>query len=192
MTNQQQERLCKAVEDTLRQAIQTPKNFQFLREQIYARLHLLISTSTLKRVWGYLQSDVEPSQSTLDTLARFVGYADYQHFCQYDSVKGEESSNLILGRHIDVKESLDIDDRLTLYWLPNRICDLRYMGNMKFVVTESENTRLQKGDTFCCHLLIEGEPLYLSQLSQGSNAPVNYVCGKQGGIRFEMKKSDVL
>ena len=36
MTNQQQERLCKAVEDTLRQAIQTPKNFQFLREQIYA------------------------------------------------------------------------------------------------------------------------------------------------------------
>lgn len=191
MTNQQKDRLCRAVEDTLHQKILTPKNFQFLREQIYARLHLLISTTTLKRVWGYLQSESEPSQSTLDTLARFVGYADFQHFCQHASQEDEDSSNLVMGRHIDVQESLNIDDRLTLYWLPNRICELRYMGNLKFMVTGSENTRLHKGDTFCCHLMIEGEPLYLSQLSQGSNAPANYVCGKQGGIRFEIKKSDV-
>ena len=77
---------------------------------------------------------------------------------------------------------------LTLSWAPNRICEVRYLGQLRFVVTCSENTRLKEGDTFQCGLIIEGDPLYLSHLLQGSDQPSNYVCGRLGGVRFEIKK----
>ena len=32
---------------------------------------------------------------------------------------------------------------------------------------------------------VEGEPLYLDNLRQGSAPPIAYVCGKKSGVRFE-------
>ena len=32
---------------------------------------------------------------------------------------------------------------------------------------------------------LEGEPLYLDNLRQGSAPPIAYVCGKKSGVRFE-------
>jgi hypothetical protein len=34
-------------------------------------------------------------------------------------------------------------------------------------------------------LQVEGEPLYLDNLRQGSAPPIAYVCGKKSGVRFE-------
>ena len=75
------ERLCKSIEASIHLKLQSPKDFESLRERIYVRLHALVSTTTLKRVWGYLQADSAPSHSTLDTLAQFIGYSDYDTFC---------------------------------------------------------------------------------------------------------------
>ena len=66
-----------------------------------------------------------------------------------------------------------------------RQCRVRYLGSLQFQVVESANTRLQPGDYFQCNLIIEGEPLYLSNLLQPGHLATNYVCGKRGGIRFE-------
>ena len=90
---------------------------------------------------------------------------------------------------INVREDLVENDLQVLSWQPDRLCDVRYLGNLQFRVVDSRNTRLQKGDYFQCSLIIEGEPLYLSQLLQGDNPPTNYVCGKQGGIRFDINRS---
>ena len=82
-------------------------------------------------------------------------------------------------------EALRPGDRLRLTWRPDRVCEVRYEGDLRFTVEASVNTRLQPGDRFQCALLIEGEPLYLDQLCQGMHPPVGYVCGKRDGIRFE-------
>lgn len=146
---------------------------------------MLISTTTLKRAWGYLSSDSEPGIHTLNTLAQFVGYHNYERFCRQTDADSPASSNPVLSRHIDVESDLLKDDRLLISWLPDRKCSLRYLGGQQFMVTDSENTRLQRGDVFRCSLIIEGEPLYLSHLVQEGQPPVNYVCGKHEGIRFE-------
>lgn len=179
------EQLCQAIETAIGHKIQTPKDFDGLREQVYRRLRMLISSTTLKRVWGYLPGDTEPGQRTLDTLARFIGFEDYNQFCLQSSRTDIISSSPVISRHINVRDDLTENDMLRLTWQPNRVCDIRYLGNLQFRVVYSENTRLKKGDYFQCSLIIEGEPLYLSQLLQGDNPPANYVCGKQGGIRFE-------
>ncbi len=175
--------ICKSVERMLHQEIRTPKDFTFLRDQIYARTRVILSDTTLKRVWGYVNYDHAPSLRTLNTLAQFLGFQDYKQFSEQSP--DEAPSDIVISNYIDVDEDLTEGDELTLYWLPDRECHLRYLGNNRFIVTASANTRLREGDTFSCHFIIEGEPLYLSQLHQGERPAVNYVCGKQGGVRFE-------
>ena len=68
------------IETALGMAIRSPKDFDFLRERIYARLHILISRTTLMRMWGYVDEKVIPRQSTLDTLTRFLGYTDWKEY----------------------------------------------------------------------------------------------------------------
>ena len=66
-------------------AIRTPKDFDFLSKQIFEKLHENLSTSTLKRVWGYVHdTDSSPRKTTLDLLSRFIGYPDFATFMKAD------------------------------------------------------------------------------------------------------------
>lgn len=179
-------RLCNLVETALHCKMKTPADFDLLHDKIFERTHVMVSSTTLKRIWGYIKSDYKPSSNSLDALALFLGYNDYDSFHKGSGTpEGRAPSNIVLSQHIDVCEDLKPDDDITLYWVPDRICHIRYLGNSRFRVTSSENTRLKEGDTFSCSLIIEGEPLYLSQLIQGTLPPANYVCGKRGGIRYQ-------
>ena len=54
------ERLKNDIETALGKRMVTPKDFEFLRERIYARLHVYVSRTTLMRIWGYVEEGVEP------------------------------------------------------------------------------------------------------------------------------------
>ena len=179
-------RLCKEIETALNQKIKTPKDFDLLRERIYARLHMLVSRTTLMRVWGYLSENVTPRHATLTILAQFLGYRDWDDYCQNAASPKEPQSSPVLNRRLSVESSLDPGDCLRLTWQPDRVCDIEYVGNLMFRVIASSNTRLCAGDTFQCSLIIEGEPLYIDNLRQGDCPAIAYVCGKKSGVRYEI------
>jgi len=179
------ETLCQTVEQSIHRKMMTQADFEFLVDVIYNRTHELLSATTLKRLWGKVQSDYAPSARTLNTLALFLGYSDFGGFCQHQPMGDTPPSNPVLSEHLDVDKDINIDDEITLYWAPGRVCHVRYLGNFQFVVTASEMTRLQPGDTFSCNVFINGEPLYLKNLCQAGRSPFNYVCGMKGGIRYE-------
>lgn len=182
--------LCLEIEKAIGKKLRVPKDFEYLRERIYARLHILVSATTLKRIWGYLEDGVEPRTSTLDILSRFLCFSDFSDFVASFG-RNDPQSSLVLGRKLNVLEELRECDQLLLAWQPDRICRIQYSGNLNFEVVYSENTRLKSGDTFQCSLLIEGEPLFLDNLVQEGRAPIAYVCGKNSGIRFE-KMGDLI
>ena len=174
------------IETALNRQMKTPKDFEFLRDRIFARLQVMVSRTTLMRIWGYLDEKVEPRETTLSILAQFLGYRNWEEFQQNESLSDEEGSNPVLSRRLNVANDLVPDDCLRLTWQPERVCDIRYLGELRFEVTSSENTRLREGDTFECSLIIEGEPLYLDNLRQGNHPPIAYICGKKSGVNFEM------
>lgn len=55
-----------------------------------------------------------------------------------------------------------------------------------FKVVESINSKLCKDDTFICERIIENSPLLLSNLIHNNGEPVNYICGKKGGVKFQL------
>jgi hypothetical protein len=179
------EQLRSEIETALKKKLCTPKDFEFLRERLYARLHVMVSRTTLMRLWGYVDEGVTPRKGTLDILAQFVGYQDWDSYCQNSLLPKEKQSSPIMSRKLSVAKELAEGERLRLTWQPERICDIEYLGNLQFRVMASENTRLKAGDTFECSLIIEGEPLYLDHLKQDAQQTISYVCGKKSGVSFE-------
>lgn len=185
-TKESIKRLCDAIEEALGRSVHTPKDFDMLSRRIFDRTGELLSRNTLRRIWGRISGDVTPRCTTLDILSRFIGYSSYRSFVDGSQLDEGDSSTPFFGRRLSAVNGLAHGDRLRLTWQPGRVCDVEYNGSLHFRVIHSENTKLKEGDTFLCSLIIEGQPLYLEQLEQGNNPPTAYICGKQGGVRFEM------
>ena len=70
------------IEEAVDRKMKTPRDFDFLAEAIFEKLHQSLSASTLKRFWGYLPQYSTIRLSTLDLLAQFADYKDWDAFCQ--------------------------------------------------------------------------------------------------------------
>ena len=79
--NQAFEDLRHAIEKAIGRNMKTSRDFDFLAEAIFEKLHQSVSISTLKRFWGYLPQYSSTRVSTLDLLAQFVDYKDWEDFC---------------------------------------------------------------------------------------------------------------
>lgn len=175
-----------SIENTLNRKVATPKDFDWLSQKIYNRLGVMVSATTLKRVWGYLPDDTtQPRQGTLSVLTRLVGYPDWESFINDNNVRNEVQSNMILGRSLNSAD-MKVGSELLLSWQPDREVRVRYNGANRFEVTESRNSKLSAGDTFTCSMFIDDEPLYIYNLPYAEA----YVCGKKSGIHFEKIVTD--
>ncbi|NAS13268.1 hypothetical protein [Poritiphilus flavus] len=61
--------------------------FLELSEEIQKKTQVLLSPTTLKRVWGRVKYQSAPSVTTLNTLARFAGYTNWRDFKQQQKTK---------------------------------------------------------------------------------------------------------
>ncbi|MEM6540700.1 MAG: hypothetical protein AAF634_06035 [Bacteroidota bacterium] len=81
--NEAIELLLKAIEDALnwgKTAEWSSYDFDKLAELIHERTGVVISSNTLKRLWGRIKYDSNPSDTTLNTLARCIGFDDFREF----------------------------------------------------------------------------------------------------------------
>lgn len=74
------ERLKEAVRAAFGITIDSPTDYDRLSADILTRTGERISTSTLKRMFGYTSPATSPRPSTLSALARYVGYAGWSDF----------------------------------------------------------------------------------------------------------------
>lgn len=181
--------LLQAIERAVDYKVCTTRGFERLSQMILQRTRENISVSTLKRIWGYVHGYDDVRTSTVDVLSKFVGYKDYEHFSS--SIKSEAdviASDFFLG------ECIYVDDiypgrcfRLT--WAPDRVCDIRYEGDNRFVVTESAMTRLVAGTTFRCHVIEIGQPLYIYKVVFPSSPQHEYcyIACSNGGVQVDVK-----
>jgi hypothetical protein len=72
--------LCRDLEQRMGQQLQSPADFQLLLNQIWEKQHVVLSLSTIKRLWGYVESNGAPRLSTLNTLAQFLDFAVREYF----------------------------------------------------------------------------------------------------------------
>ncbi len=91
---------------------------------------------------------------------------------------------------IEVLNDLSEGDIVCFTWQPGRVMEAQYHGEGRFEVIYAERTRLRRGTTFLCYLIIKGEPLFVSRIAIGEMTLSAYVCGKVNGIQFEVIKKE--
>ncbi len=169
------------VEESADHAIATSNDFIFLSGEIRGRLNENLSVSTLKRLWGYVDGYASVRPSTLDILARFVGFPDWETFVSdYCEVESVQSSHRVVSESLFAKD-LNIGDNVEIRWNPNRRLLLNYLGDNMFTITESENAKLNVGDRFLCQRFILNQPLFVDVLGNEGQTAV-FVMGNKGGL----------
>ena len=92
------EQLRQAVEEKAGHKMRTPKDFDELRNTIFSEQHVMVSTSTLKRIWGYVRTNSLPRPASLTPLARYIGYTDWEAFADSQMDDSTEPSHPVRRR----------------------------------------------------------------------------------------------
>ena len=175
--------LLEEVEKKYGRRIATTTDFESLSVVIEHQIGELLSSSTLKRLWGYVSLNPTPRVATLDILSRFVGQKNFKAFCE--SLKNSKAfvSTFFTAKYQTVAE-LASGVSVTVGWAPNRLVRLNYLGDFQFEVVSSENSQLLQGDRFELSEIIVGYPLYISRILRDGEYTPSYVAGQQGGINL--------
>lgn len=169
------------VEESANHTVNTSNDFIFLSGEIQGRLKETLSASTLKRLWGYVEGYASVRPSTLDILARFVGFPDWETFVSdYCEVESVQSSHRVVSKSLYTKD-LNVGNQVEIAWNPNRRCQLNYLGNNLFEVIASENSKLKSGDRFLCQRFTMNQSLYVELLTEGGSTEL-FVMGNKGGL----------
>ena len=175
--------LLSEVEKKYGRRVATSTDFESLSVVIEMETGELISSSTLKRLWGYVSLTPNPRIATLDVLAKFVGSRDFKSYCT--SLKDSKSfvSTFFSSRFLDVA-SLVNGQKVTIGWAPNRLVRLNYLGDFHFEVIDSENSQLLPGDRFELSNMVIGYPLVIPRIFRNGDYTPSYIAGRQGGINL--------
>ena len=174
------------LEQRVGQQLQSPADFQLLIQQIWEKNHAVLSLSTIKRLWGYVESNGAPRLSTLNTLAKFLDFADWNAYLVALEQQGGTESAMFTGEGIQTAD-LQAEDRIVVAWQPNRQCTFRYLGDNQFVVEDSTNAKLQQGTTFSAARFMIGQPMYLDNILLADGTHTSYVAGKRHGLTSVIK-----
>ena len=139
------------------------------------------STSTLKRLWGYVNDLHKPRIQTLDILARFIGFSCFSIFCDYLKSSTAYNSSFFSTNQIISKE-LSPGEQIEIGWSPNRYIRLLYQGNCMFEVKEVKQSKLKEGDCFETTSFLKGQPLYLSYILRDGMRTPPFIAGRNGGL----------
>ena len=177
--------LRKEVEQKYGTPLHTHAQFVSLTETIEVALREHISPTTLERVWGYSTRHYDTvSRRTLDVLARYADKESWDNYCNYLKQTANTESDFFTNGILSVS-SLSVGTRLRLGWQPDRLCEVRYMGDYRFIVESVTNGSLRVGDTFSCLQFQPGKMLYMDcfeREGEHSEQRGRYAVGRENGL----------
>lgn len=173
--------LLSLVEQKYQKNLQTSTDFDEFTFHLKQETGEQISTSTLKRLWGYVNDSHTPRQQTLDTLSRYIGHDYFRSFCSWLKSSTAYNSSFFTTKQISSKELLP-GQEVEIGWAPNRYLRLQYQGNSIFLITEALQSKLQKGDSFEASVFLLEQPLYLPYILRNGNKTSPFIAGRNGGL----------
>ena len=156
-----------------------PADCHRLALSIRNSLNETIGVTTLKRILGFVSDVKEPRLSTLDILAKYCGFSDYDEMKRKVADGGDSD----FEKDPDIlSTSLAPGSIIGFEYLPDRKVTLRYIGNAEFEVLASEKGSLRKGDIVSVSCFIDGLPLIVSRVVRDGSDLGRYIAGKVSGI----------
>lgn len=170
--------LLKSVAEKFGGPVASTKDFESLSSKIEEDTGQIVSTSTLKRLYGYMSLKPKPRITTLDILSNYIGREGFRNLC----VELQDSSAFLSVETVE-SESLKLGQELIVSWLPDREVRLGHISGQEFEVLDSGTSKLRSGDKFSVKGFMKGQPLYISGIIRDGKTLPEYVAGRKAGIK---------
>ena len=159
--------------------LRQPSDCEILSLDIESKTGVRIGTTTLKRLVGFAQDERTPHTSTLDAIARYLGYAHWDELS-----KIEDNGNSDFETPDDEVRSADLQTGacVEITYLPDRRLILEYLGNNRYQVTASENSKLQKGDEVEILNFVLHHPLLVVNVWRDGESLGQFTAGRVSGL----------
>lgn len=144
-----------------------------------------LGETTIKRMLGLVgESSPErhrtPHVSTMDILAKWLGYENYKTLLQ-ELGEGDYTSEFTPMQTIEAVK-LTVGTQIQLRYEPARVIVMTYLGDNAFLVNESKNSKLVKGDRIELTHLTLGQELLVREVIRGDRNLGGYRGAKDGGL----------
>ena len=181
MTTPEIEELKSLVEQKFEKILSTTTDFEEFSYYLEKEVGTRVSASTLKRLYGYVSDEHKPRMVTLDALAKYIGHKNYMAFCQWLKTSTKYNSSFFKANQL-VSSDLTEGAQIAIGWSPNRVLQLRYLGNSTYEIEASENSKLKQGDRFVTGCFIKEQPLFLPYIERDGERTASFVAGRNGGL----------
>lgn len=160
--------------------VTTPAGATRLRFEIWSKVGMLFGVNTIKRLVGVLPSDSEPRRTTLNAIANYLGYVDW-NLLMFDT-NNKHSSGFRTSRPVVDMTKVSSGAEVEICWKPNRRIVIRHDGNGQYTVKISENCKLQPGDLLSIWELRLGTPFIADKVFRNEQPLGCYTAADGAGI----------
>ena len=159
--------------------LRLPSDCELLSLDIESKTGVRIGATTLKRLLGFAQDERQPHTSTLDAIAHYLGYTHWDELAKiedqgnsdFDSPDGEiRSADLQVGCELEIT------------YLPDRRVVLFYLGNNRYRIQQSENSKLLVGDEVEILSFVLHHPLLVMQVWRNGQSLGQFTAGRISGL----------
>jgi hypothetical protein len=128
---------------------------------------------------GFAQDERTPHTSTLDAIARYLGYAHWEELAQI-----EDKGNSGFDRSDEEIRSVDLQRGafVEITYLPDRMVRMQYLGNQHYRITKSQNSKLQIGDEVEILNFVLHHPLLVLNVWRGGESLGQFTAGRVSGL----------
>jgi hypothetical protein len=167
------------IETKLGKSIRYHSDLEHLSFEIEKATKQKISLNTLKRLFGFIAGVTEPRLFTLDTVALYLGYANWDVYLLSLQQTGNSSFNSLQEIKIETLDPLSI---IEFGYDPDRVVQVCYENNHIFRVIQSRNSKLQVNDVIeISHFVLHYPLIIIRVLRDGINMG-RFTAGKVGGL----------
>lgn len=157
-------------------------DFDILAQAIKDTTNESLGVNTLKRLFGYKTEKVVPRLSTMDIIAQYLGYDDYDALIKE---LGDEADISIFTPIDSIEvQCLEKGSQIRISYAPNRVFFLTYIGDSNFIVNAVEgSSNILKGDLLTISQLAVGHRLVVSHVERDGIDLGAYESAKHKGLK---------
>lgn len=149
---------------------------EYLAYDIESLIGEHIGVNTIKRLLGFINDERTPRSTTLNIIARYLGSKDWE---QLQDLKYVYASSSFIGMSKEIIVSnLKPGFRIRIMYFPQRIVDIKYLGDCQFIVLKSENSKLRRGDRLILTNIINQHPLWVSNVIRDGESLGSFSTGE--------------
>lgn len=153
-----------------------------LSEDIFQKTKMMVSETSLQRMFGFTgdHDAVKQRRSTLDIIAKYVGYDSYELL----SKDVDEDTEISEFSHMESINSSDLNEgsQVVVTYQPGRMIVMTYLGNNQYIINESVKSKLRQGDKIEIISFVIGFELLIKDVIRDGKSLGSYEAAKVGGL----------